>query len=131
MGDIAGTIGKGILELVLPTLATVIAGYVVLFMKRLAAKHGVDLTEKQEERLKQIVVQKVHAVEEMAHRDPGMTGPEKHEAAVQAVVAEATADNSIPNPSRAKASDVIDATLGATRAIQNLGQSLKFGGAKD
>jgi hypothetical protein len=114
MGDIFSSIGDALLKAVLPTLGSVIAGFVILVLKRIAAKHGIELTEKQEDRLKAIVVEKVNAVEERAHRGE-IDKEDKHEAAVTAVVRAATEDKTIPNPTREEASEVIDATLGATR----------------
>jgi glutamyl/glutaminyl-tRNA synthetase len=116
MSDFIGSIGHALWEAVLPSMATVLAGMVMLVVKRFLAKQGLELTTQQEVRLKQIVKEKVNAVEERAHRGE-IDKEDKHEAAVTAVVRAATEDNSIPNPTREEASEVIDATLGATRSV--------------
>lgn len=115
MSDFLGSIGSGILHLVLPSLGTVIAGLVVLVLKRVASKYGIEVTEKQEERLKQIVVDKVHATEEAARRTP-MNSDEKAALTINAVKAEADADPTIPNPSMEKVIEKVDATLSQVRA---------------
>jgi hypothetical protein len=114
MGDVLGTIGRGLWEAVLPSMATVLSAMLMLVVKRFLAKQGLELTTQQEVRLKQIVKEKVNAVEERAHRGE-IARDDKHEAAVTAVVRAATEDKTIPNPTREEASEVIDATLGATR----------------
>jgi hypothetical protein len=123
MSDILGTIGEGILKVVLPSLGTVIAGFLVLVLKRVAAKYGIEVTEKQEERLKQIVVDKIHATEESSRREP-LSSPDKKTMTVTDAVAEATADPSIPNPTREKVSQLVDSELNKVRAgyLSNAGR---------
>lgn len=116
MSDFLGSIGAGILHIVLPSLATVIAGFLMVILKRVAAKYGIEVTEKQEERLKQIVVDKIHATEEVARRDKTLSSEEKKAIAVNDAVVEATQDPSIPNPSVAKVSKIVDSELNKVRA---------------
>jgi len=111
MSDFFGEILKGTAALMAP----VISGMVVLLLKRMLAKQGLDLTDKQEERLKQIVVDKIHATEEVAHRIP-LTSVEKNAKTVNDVVVAATDDPQIPNPSVEKVAAVVDAELGKARA---------------
>ncbi len=121
MVDVFGSIGHAIVTAVLPSLATVIAGMVTLLLKRLLAKQGIELTEKQEDRLKQIVVDRVHATEESARRAPeGTSSGEKKQQTMDATIAAANADPSIPNPSPAKVSELIDSTLSQMRANPGL-----------
>jgi molybdopterin-guanine dinucleotide biosynthesis protein A len=115
MGDWFGALGGGIMQVLLPSLATVIAGMLMLVLKRLAAKYGLEITEKQEERLKQIVVDKIHATEEVAHRMP-LTGVEKNAKTVNDVMVAAIDDPAIPNPTIEKVAAEVDAELGKARA---------------
>jgi hypothetical protein len=115
MGDFIGGIGHALWDAVLPSMATVIAGMLMLVVKRFLAKQGLDLTEKQEQRLKEIVVDKIHATEEVAHRIP-LTGVEKNAKTVNDAVVAATDDPTIPNPSVEKVAAVVDAELGKARA---------------
>jgi len=115
MGDFIGGIGHALWDAVLPSMATVIAGMLMLVVKRFLAKQGLDLTEKQEQRLKEIVVDKIHATEEAARRIP-LTSVEKNAKTVNDVVVAATDDPDLPNPSVEKVAAVVDAELGKTRA---------------
>jgi hypothetical protein len=96
-------------------MATVVAGMLMLVLKLVASKYGLEVTEKQEERLKQIVVDKIHATEEAAHRQP-MSAPEKNAKTVRDVLVAAQADTSIPDPSVQKVAATVDAKLGELRA---------------
>lgn len=116
MGDFFGAIGHGILNVVLPSLATVIAGLLVMVLKRVAKKYGLEVTEKQEERLKQIVVDKIHATEEAARRAPSISGEEKKAITIGAVMDEAERDPTIPNPSIATVAAKVDAELAKARS---------------
>jgi hypothetical protein len=115
MTDFIGGIGRALWEAVLPSMATVIAGMLLLVVKRFLAKQGLDLTEKQEQRLKAIVVDKIHATEEAARRVQ-LTSVEKHAKTVNDVVVAATDDPALPNPSVEKVAAVVDAELGKVRA---------------
>jgi len=116
MGDFIGGIGHALWDAVLPSMATVIAGMLMLVVKRFLAKQGLDLTEKQEQRLKEIVVDKIHATEEAAHRDPSITSQDKKAIAVNDAIVEATMDPGIPNPSVEKVSKIVDSELNKVRA---------------
>lgn len=115
MTDFIGGIGHALWDAVLPSMATLVAGMVVLLLKKMLAKYGLEVTEKQEDRLKQIVVDKIHATEEAAHRTP-LTGIEKNAKTVNDVIVAATDDPQIPNPSLEKVAAVVDSELGKARA---------------
>lgn len=68
MTDLLIETGRTLIETVLPALATVIGGYLVLVLRRKAQTLGVDLTAAQEARLRALAAEAVHAVEEQAHR---------------------------------------------------------------
>jgi hypothetical protein len=118
MGDFIGAIGSGLVHLVLPSLGTIIAGMLVMVLKRAASKYGLEVTEKQEERLKQIVVDKIHATEEASRRSGNvLSGDEKKTIAVEQVLKVAESDPTIPNPSVEHVSSKIDAELAKARAV--------------
>jgi hypothetical protein len=66
--DTGGIAGE-IIQWVIATFGTVIAGYVVLLVKRLAAKAGVQLSQQASDRLDQIVLNGLHAGANEAQRD--------------------------------------------------------------
>jgi len=111
MMDVIGSIGNALWNAVLPSLATVIAGMLMLLLKRLAKKYGLEITEKQEERLKEIVVEKIHATEEAARRQEVTTSEGKKAKTVNDAMIEAIDDPQLPNPSVAKVSAVVDSEL--------------------
>jgi hypothetical protein len=59
-------IGGTMLHLVLPSVASVAAGFAVKYLAKLAAKAHVDLTQQQQDALKQDVKDAILAVEEKA-----------------------------------------------------------------
>lgn len=115
MSDVIGAIGHAIVDAVLPALGTVIAGMMVVLLKRLLAKQGLELTEKQEDRLKQIVVDKIHATEEAARRGDVTTSEEKKALTVNSATVAAINDPTIPNPSVQKVGQVVDSELNKLR----------------
>jgi hypothetical protein len=114
MGDFVGTIGHAFVNLVLPSLATVIAGMLVMVLKRVANKYGLEVSEKQEQRLKEIVVDKIHAVEELSRRST-LTSEEKKAIAVNESLKVAIDDPTLPNPSVAHVSSKVDTELAKAR----------------
>lgn len=77
MSDVFGWIGQQLLQLVLPSLATAAAALAVGLLKRQLSKVGLDIDEKQETRIRQIVHDAIVRTEEVARRDPTMTSAEK------------------------------------------------------
>jgi outer membrane biosynthesis protein TonB len=71
-----------ILELVAIPFLTAISGLVIAVLTKKLQSMGLTVTEQQQDRLRQLAVDAIHAVEEQAHRDKTMTGPDKHDAAL-------------------------------------------------
>lgn len=67
-GALFGWLGQTLLEVVLPSLATVIAGLVIGLLSRYLKKVKIELTAEQEARLRAIVEDAVKATEEVARR---------------------------------------------------------------
>jgi hypothetical protein len=111
MTDVIGSIGHALWDAVLPSLATVIAGMVLVLLKQVAKKYGLEITEKQEARLKEIVVDKIHATEEAAHRQEVTTKEGKKAKTVNDALVAAIEDPQIPNPTIEKVSAVVDSEL--------------------
>lgn len=86
MGAIAGWIGAKLVSLVLPSLGTVIAGYAIAFLDRQLKKAGLDLSEAQEARIRQIIDDAIRGVEERAATQR-MTSDQKLVTAIQDVQA--------------------------------------------
>jgi len=107
--------GHTILEAVLPSMATVIAGMLMIAVKRFLKKQGLELTEQQEVRLKQIVVDKIHATEEAARRGEVKTAEEKKALTVNAATVAAIDDPHLPNPTIAHVEAITDSELNKLR----------------
>ncbi len=118
MTDVVGTIGRTLWEAVLPSMATVIAGMVMLLLKQLAKKYDLEFTDKQEDRLKAIVVEKIHATEEAARRQEVTTSEGKKAKTVNDVIVAAIADPQIPDPSIERVAAVVDSELQRLRVGQ-------------
>jgi len=121
MTDFIGSIGHALWDAVLPGLGSALVGMAMLVLKRYLAKQGIELTQKQEERLVQIAVEKIHATNEVARRiekegNAPLTSVEKNAKTVNDVIVAATDDPTIPNPSVEKVAAVVDAELGKARA---------------
>ena len=115
MGDWIGSFGHAMWDAVLPSLGTALVSMAMLVLKRYLAKQDMELTQRQEERLTQIALEKIHATNEVAHRIP-LTSVEKNAKTVNDVLVAATDDPQIPNPSLEKVAAVVDAALGKVRA---------------
>jgi len=96
-------------HLVLPTLATAIAGYVVALLAKQLQRAGIQLTDAQDERLRAIVRDAIRYAEEQARRNP-LTGSEKRAIAVNQSVAR------VPSISVDTAERVVDQQLPVVRA---------------
>lgn len=68
MGEVLGWLGQQLLQVVLPTLATAIAGLLVGLLTKYLKKINLEVTIEQEERLRKIVEDAVKATEEAARR---------------------------------------------------------------
>jgi hypothetical protein len=115
--SLGGSIGKGLLELVLPGLATVIAGQLVALLRRLAKKQGIAITEAQEERIRKLVADVLRRVEEAARRQP-MTPEQKRTAATDGILRElaGTTHAGLDPPNRETVGKMIDSVLPKVRA---------------
>jgi hypothetical protein len=109
--DVIGSFGNALWNAVLPSLATVIAGMVMLLLKRLAKKYDMEITDKQDQRLTDIIVEKIHATDEAAHRQEVTTSEGKKAKTVNDAMVAAIDDPQIPNPSIEKVSAVVDSEL--------------------
>lgn len=92
MGHILDLVKDGLVQLVLPSLATVIAGYGIAFLKRMLERYGLKITTEQEERLRQLAKDAVLRAEELASKrikagGTGMTPNEKLTFAVNEIQA--------------------------------------------
>lgn len=101
--------GGQLLEWVLPTLATAIAGLAMAILKKQLAKLGIELDEKQETRIRQIVHDAIVRTEEVARREP-MTSAEK------AVYTERTILEQAPELDPATARHMVDVMLPIVRS---------------
>ena len=78
-------IGLQVLDLLLPSLATVLAGFLVAVASKYLKKLGIEVTDAQDARLRQLVRDGIMAAEEAAHREP-LTSKEKNAIAVNQVL---------------------------------------------
>ena len=109
-----GNIGHGLLTFVLPALGTAIASLVVGVLSRFLQQQKIDLTDSQQARLRQLVMDAVMAVEEASRRRGNMTATQKDQLAKQLVLEHAQAEN-IPIPA-GKLQLAVDAALPEMRA---------------
>lgn len=86
MGSFLASVGAQLLQTVLPSLATVLAGFLVALAAKYLKKLGIEVTDAQDARLRQLVRDGIMAAEEAAHRDP-LTSLEKNAIAVNQVIA--------------------------------------------
>jgi hypothetical protein len=115
VNDLLLTFSRTVLTAVLPTLALVVAGYLILLLHKLALRLGIDVANRQEARLEQIVGNQIHATEEASHRDP-LRSEEKLTRTVDATLVAATMDPTVPTPTKEKVELLVDAELGKLRA---------------
>lgn len=105
---------KFFIDVVLPGVLTAIGGFAVQLIRTQIAKAGVQLTTEQDERLRALAFEAMHAVEEIARKKAGseepMSSDEKHEAAIDHIVAAARV-------SREAAERVLHSQLGESRLL--------------
>lgn len=118
MTDIFSGIGQQVLGLLLPALATAIAGLLVGILTRYLKKIGLEVDAKQEARLKEIAVKAVTAVEERARREKIASGEAMSSRAKDATAA-AIVSAQLPKLNTAEVNNAIDAALPEVR--KNLG----------
>ena len=81
-----GQLGRQMLTVLLPTLATAIGGMIMALLKQQLTKQGLQLTAEQERRIDQIVSDAIRIVEEEARRQTDkMPGPQKAARAEQII----------------------------------------------
>lgn len=122
MSEILMTVGAALWQAVLPSLATVLAGMLMLLLKRVLAKQGIELSDAQDQRLTNIVAEKIRAAEEWAHREEKAgNDPPPGEVKLGKVVTDTIAtvkhDQTIPDPSPDKVRAIIDSTLPLVRRV--------------
>lgn len=118
MGAVFGALGMKILEVLLPSLATLIGGLVSALLAKQLRKAGLDLDEKQQAALRQIIEDAIKAAEEAARRNPTMTSEEKRSIAASIVAAK------VPKLNQVDVSLALDAALPEVRA--QLGETRKL-----
>lgn len=109
MGEFFGTIAAKLVEVVLPTLATAIAGLVVVLLRKWSQKAGLDLTEQQEQRIRQIVVDAIARAEEIGRRET-LSSEDKRTIATQSV------RRQVRDLTDSQIAELVDSTLPAVRA---------------
>lgn len=109
LGDLGTALGAQLLDWVLPSLATLIGGYVVRVLSQQAKRLGIQITAEQEAQIKEAVKTAVLAVEELARRVP-MSGEEK------AQVATAKLRRELPEVPESRIAELVDAALPVVRA---------------
>ncbi len=119
MSGFFAAIGTELLHLVLPALATAIAGLAIALLKKQLAKVNLDLTDAQASTLEALVRKAILAAQEAARRNPSMTGSDKAAAAAAAIQA------ARPDLSPAQVQAAIDAALPPLRATGILVPPLK------
>jgi hypothetical protein len=110
MGDLFVGLALKFGAVLLPPLATVMAGFAVALLNKKLKQMGIELTDAQDERLRQLVRDGILAAEEAAHRNPNLSSTEKHAIAVNQTVARD------PDVSLQTASRVVDQVLPVVRA---------------
>lgn len=116
-GSIGGAVGKGLLEVVLPSLATVIAAQAVKLLARQSKKVGLEISEAEQDKLRQVIVDAVTRAEEMGRRGQ-MSGEQKRIAATDAILAELRAAHPDAEEfTRERVGKMIDTVLPAVRPL--------------
>ena len=116
-GILAGAIGKGVLEVLLPSIASVAGVQLTRLLNRHLKKAGLELDEAQQEKLRQVIVDSVTRAEEMGRRE-NLTGPQKRTAATDAALLELR--HTFPNDeefTRERVGKMIDTVLPAVRPL--------------
>ena len=114
---IGGGIGKGLLEVVLPSLGTVIAGQVVRLLQKQSKKVGLEIGEQEADKLRQIIIDAVTRAEETGRRGQ-LSGEQKRTAATDAIINELRA--TYPDAeefTRDRVGKMIDTVLPAVRPL--------------
>jgi hypothetical protein len=114
---VMGVIGQGLLGVVLPGLATYLAGQAVAILNRTLKKQGLELSAAQEARVRQAVVDVINRIEEASRRQK-MTPDQKRIAATDGILREI--GDVLPEgaavPSRDDVGKMIDSVLPTVRA---------------
>lgn len=110
MNEIATAFGLKLVEIVLPTLATAIAGLLVAYLTKKLQSVGIQVSQQQQTQLKDLAEHTVLAVEEQSRRKP-MNSEAKDRAAVQ------TIKSKLPDADIADVRNAVDAALPAVRAV--------------
>ena len=109
MDHLFTTAGLKLFEIVLPTLATALAGLLIAFLTKKLQSIGITVDAQQQAQLKELAAHTVIALEEQARRTP-MSGQAKDSAAFTKIRAK------LPDAKPADVRDAIDAALPASRS---------------
>jgi hypothetical protein len=109
VGEFLGGFGLQLMHLVLPSLATILSGLIIALATKQLQKLGIQVTNEQDARLRQLARDAIMTAEEMAHRHPELTGVEKNAIATNQVVSRE------PTINVATAARVIDQQLPLVR----------------
>lgn len=100
--------GDMLLQVVLPSLATIVGGMIVGLLNKQLKKANLELTEAQQERIKELIRDAIRATEEAARRQ-AMTSAEKRSKTVEAIA------RTVPELPTAEISTALDAQLPIVR----------------
>lgn len=111
LGNVFGAIGGKVLEVLLPTLITVVAGAIAGVLVRMFKRLGLELTREQEDSVRRTVADALKRVEEEARRSgQPLSGEQKRNRAAQIIREKA------PRLDPRRVPELIDATLPELRA---------------
>jgi hypothetical protein len=109
MGTLLAALGGALMKAVFPALATALTAAVMAVLKRQFERLGLELSSQQEQRVKQIVLDVVLRVEELARRND-LTGQQK------ADIAQTELRAALPELSEEAIAKMIDTTLPVVRS---------------
>ena len=106
--------GDMLLQIVLPSLATIVGGMIVGLLNKQLKKAGIELTQAQQDRVKELIQDAIRATEEAARRE-SMTSEEKRAKAIVAATLAITSAPSIPDMPREEIEAALDSQLPIVR----------------
>jgi len=110
MKGLLAMFGTQLLQFALPALTTALAGAITGLVARKFKQAGIELSQAQADKLAAVVEKALHAVEEVARRNPHMTSADKQRMAEGIVAAQ------FPNLDPMSARLAIDAGLSDLRS---------------
>lgn len=103
--------GLKLFEIVLPALATALAGLLVVFLTKKLQSIGITVDQQQQQQLKELATHTVIALEEQARRSSMLSGEAKDAIAI------ATVQKKLPNATPEDVRMAVDAALPKVRAV--------------